>query len=155
MMKKLLLLTLIVGLGTELSAAEKKAQKAPEKKKPAREVAQVHSQSPEAAVLAKFLSCRAVLQAATDASWESCMEPTTVSASFRRKAFAAFLMSPIEIHQIRDCEKADLWKQRTFPGKTERSVCFDYTDGGEKRTGVAFFTKTDGELRLFSLASSL
>ncbi|HRO66862.1 MAG TPA: hypothetical protein PL182_04800 [Pseudobdellovibrionaceae bacterium] len=154
-MKKMWVLLLIVFLApTSFASKDKKTKKenSASAVKVARKIAQVESETPQAAVFAGFLGCRAHLAGAT-AEFASCVAPRTVDAAARKRELLRFLASPVEISRIRDCREADLERAKGFSDATEHVVCFDYHDGIRKGAGLAYFLKHQGKFRVFSLQS--
>jgi hypothetical protein len=144
---KIVLLSVIVALTVICKVAfAGAASPAKVKRKPA----QVESTSPAAQVFVKFLGCREALATAKDASWLSCLDAIAVSADFRRRGFAQFLMSPVQVSKVRDCTENEKKTYSGFPGVTPNAICFDSANGSSSR-GAAFFTDVTGTTRLFSL----
>lgn len=150
---KILAVALVVAFASE-SMAEKKAEssKATPDKLAARKIAQQpdQSDSKEMKAFIGFATCREKMLAASGSEWLKCMDPFVVKAQFRKNAFARFLIGS-EVTRARECASVDVDAARGFPGVTEHSICFEYLENGQIRMGIAFFVKSKGEPKLFSL----
>lgn len=101
-------------------------------------------------LLTEYFRCGRELKTPEDIrAQKSCVFSKVYSSAenSRKERLAAWLVMKPELKKIRPCGPEDDLRIQGFPEKTDSISCFEFTIGGEEKTGFAFF-KQDSKKQL-------